>query len=60
VQLRSDTGSGQSMLCKATLQPLTQDDAAEFGAECTETPVSSSAPKCPPDGDTAAIEYPQQ
>lgn len=60
VQLRSDSGSGQSLLCKATLQPLTQDDAAEFGAECTETPVSSSAPKCPPDGDTAAIDYPQQ
>ncbi len=60
VQLRSDTGSGQSMLCKATLQPLTQDDAAEFGAECTETPLASSAPKCPPDGDTAAIDYPQQ
>ena len=60
VQLRSDSGTGQSMLCKATLQPLTQDDAAEFGAECTEAPVSSSGPKCPPDGDTAAIDYPQQ
>ena len=60
VQLRSDSGSGQSMLCKATLQPLTQDGAAEFGAECTEVPTSSSEPKCPPDGDTAAINYPQQ
>jgi hypothetical protein len=59
VQLRSDSGTGQSMLCKATLQPLTQDDAAEFGAECTETPTSSEL-KCPPDGDTAAINYPQQ
>ena len=47
------------MLCKATLQPLTQDDAAEFGAECTEAPASSEL-KCPPDGDTAAINYPQQ
>lgn len=60
VQLRSDSGSGQSMLCKATLQPLTQDDAAEFGAECTETPAWPSAPKCPANGDTAAIDYPQQ
>lgn len=60
VQLRSDTASGQSMLCKATLQPLTQDGAAEFGAECTEEPVSSSELKCPPDGDTAAVNYPQR
>ena len=59
VQLRSDSGSGQSMLCKATLQPLTQDNAAEFGAECTEAPTSSEL-KCPPEGDTAAINYPQQ
>ena len=59
VQLRSDTATGQSLLCKATLQPLTQDGAAEFGAECTEEPVSSSELKCPPDGDTAAINYPQ-
>lgn len=60
VQLRSDSGTGQSMLCKATLQPLTQDGAAEFGAECTEIPVSSSEPKCPADGETAAMDYPQQ
>jgi hypothetical protein len=47
------------MVCKATLQPLTQDGAAEFGAECTEAPVSASELKCPPEGDTAAINYPQ-
>jgi hypothetical protein len=61
VQLRSDGPSGQSMVCKATLQPITEDGAAQFGAECSEAPVSAER-KCPPAGDTAAITspYPQQ
>jgi hypothetical protein len=58
VQLRSDGPSGQSMLCKATLYPITEDGVAQFGAECSEEPVSN-ARKCPPEGDTAAA-YPQQ
>ena len=59
VQLRSDTPSGQSLLCKATLQPITEDGAAQFGAECTEGPRSDEH-KCPAEGDTAAVTYPQQ
>jgi hypothetical protein len=60
VQLRADTPGGQSLLCKATLQPITEDGTASFGAECNEVPVSRER-KCPADGDTAAIEtYPQQ
>ena len=59
VQLRSDTPSGQSLLCKATLQPITEDGAAQFGAECTEGPPSDEH-KCPAEGDTAAVTYPQQ
>jgi hypothetical protein len=59
VQLRSDTPTGQSMVCKATLHPITEDGNAEFGAECTEEPISTER-KCPPEGDTAAITYPQQ
>ena len=60
VQLRSDTPSGQSLLCKATLQPITEDGTASFGAECSEEPVSHER-KCPAEGNTAAIDdYPQQ
>jgi hypothetical protein len=60
VQLRADTPGGQSLLCKATLQPITEDGTASFGAECNEVPVSHER-KCPAEGDTAAIEtYPQQ
>jgi hypothetical protein len=60
VQLRSDGPSGHSMVCKATLQPITEDGTAQFGAECAEAPVSAER-KCPPAGDTAAItSYPQQ
>jgi hypothetical protein len=60
VQLRADTPSGQSLLCKATLQPITEDGTASFGAECNEEPVSRER-KCPSEGDTAAIDnYPQQ
>jgi len=59
VQLRSDAPSGQSMLCKATLHPITGDGNAEFEAECNEEPVSHEL-KCPPDGDTASVDiYPQ-
>ena len=62
VQLRSDAPSGQSMLCKATLHPITTDGNAEFEAECNEEPVSHER-KCPPDGDTASVDavdiYPQ-
>lgn len=60
VQLRADTPTGQTLLCKATLQPITEDGSARFGAECNEGPVSHER-KCPPEGDTAAIDnYPQQ
>jgi hypothetical protein len=60
VQLRADTPGGQSLLCKATLQPITEDGTASFGAECNEEPVSRER-KCPAEGNTAAIEtYPQQ
>ena len=59
VQLRADTPGGQSLLCKATLQPITEDGAAQFGAECTEGPRSDEH-KCPAEGDTAAVTYPQQ
>jgi hypothetical protein len=58
VQLRADTPSGQSLLCKATLRPITSDGSAEFGAECNEE-ARSDERKCPPEGDTAAI-YPEQ
>jgi hypothetical protein len=58
VQLRADTPGGQSLLCKATLQPITEDGTARFGAECNEAPVSHEH-KCPPDGDTASIDHPQ-
>ena len=58
-RLRSDTPSGQSLLCKATLQPITEDGTAQFGAECTEGPRSDEH-KCPAEGDTAAVTYPQQ
>lgn len=58
VQLRADTPTGESLLCKATLQPITEDGSARFGAECGEAPVSHEL-KCPPAGDTAAIDYPQ-
>jgi hypothetical protein len=59
VQLRADTPSGQSLLCKATLHPITEDGSAQFDAECNEEPVSQER-KCPPAGDTASIIYPQQ
>ncbi len=61
VQLRADAPGGQSMLCKATLQPITEEGTASFGAECTEQPVSHER-KCPAEADnTAAIDtYPQQ
>ena len=60
VQLRADTPGGQSLLCKATLQPITEDGTASFGAECNEGPVSRER-KCPAEGNTAAIDtYPQQ
>jgi hypothetical protein len=59
VQLRADTPSGQSLLCKATLHPITEDGSAQFDAECNEEPVSQER-KCPPEGDTASIIYPQQ
>jgi len=60
VQLRADTPGGQSLLCKATLQPITEDGTASFGAECSEEPVSHER-KCPAEGNTAAIDdYPQQ
>lgn len=60
VQLRADTPTGQKLLCKATLRPITEDGSAEFGAECNEGPVSLER-KCPPNGDTAAVDtYPQQ
>lgn len=58
VQLRADTPTGQSLLCKATLHPITEDGAAQFGAECNEEPVSHEH-KCPPGDDTASIDYPQ-
>lgn len=58
VQLRADTPTGQSLLCKATLQPITEDGSARFGAECNEAVVSHER-KCPPDGDTASIDHPQ-
>ena len=58
VQLRADTPSGQSLLCKATLQSIANDGEARFGAECNEAPVAHEA-KCPASGDTAAIDYPQ-
>lgn len=58
VQLRADTPNGHSLLCKATLQPITEDGSAQFGAECNEAPVSHER-KCPADSDTAAIDYPQ-
>jgi hypothetical protein len=47
VQLRSDTPSDQTLLCKATLQPITEDGAAQFGAECTEGPRSDSTSAWP-------------
>jgi hypothetical protein len=60
VQLRADTPNGQTLLCQATLQPITEDGTAQFGAECNEGPVSHER-KCPADGDTAAVDtYPQQ
>jgi len=59
VQLRADTPDGQGMLCKATLQALRADGSAEFGAECNEAQVSHER-KCPPDSDTASIDYPQR
>lgn len=58
VQLRAETPSGQSLLCKATLQPITDDGTARFGAECSEAPASHER-KCPPDGDTASVDRPQ-
>jgi hypothetical protein len=58
VQLRADSPTGQGLLCKATLQPITEDGSAQFGAECNEAPVSHEH-KCPAAGDTAAIDYPQ-
>lgn len=58
VQLRADTPSGQSLMCKATLQPITEDGTARFGAECSEAPISHER-KCPPDGDTASVDRPQ-
>ncbi|MEI9899242.1 MAG: hypothetical protein WDN31_02890 [Hyphomicrobium sp.] len=58
VQLRADTPSGQSLMCKATLRPITEDGTAQFTAECNEEPISRE-PKCPPGGDTAANIYPQ-
>ncbi len=58
VQLRTPTTTGQQMLCRATLQPLTDDGTAHFGAECSDEPISNE-PKCP-EGDTAANTYPQR
>lgn len=58
VQLRADTAGGQSLMCKATLQPITEDGTARFGAECNEAPISHER-KCPPDGDTASVDHPQ-
>ena len=60
VQLRSDSPSGQTLLCKATLQPITEDGVAQFGAQCTEGSRLDEH-KCPAEGDTAAATtYPQQ
>lgn len=59
VQLRADTPGGESMMCKATLQPITEDGSAQFGAECNPAPISREH-KCPSEGDTAAAaDYPQ-
>lgn len=58
VQLRADTPSGQTLMCKATLQPITGDGTAKFGAECNEAPISQER-KCPPEGDTASVDQPQ-
>jgi hypothetical protein len=60
VQLRSDTPSGQSLLCKATLHPIIDDGSAQFDAECTEQPATTER-KCPTEGSTASVStYPQQ
>lgn len=60
VQLRASTPAGHSLLCKATLHPLSDDGTAQFGAECNEEPISAE-PKCPPEGDTASVgTYPQR
>lgn len=59
VQLRADTPTGQSLVCKATLQPITEDGNARFGAECNEAPISREV-KCPPEGDTASVDHPQR
>jgi hypothetical protein len=58
VQLRTDMPSGQTMMCKATLQPIGEDGIARFGAECNEEPISHEH-KCPADGDTASVDRPQ-
>jgi hypothetical protein len=60
VQLRSDAPGGQSLLCKATLHPITEDGSAQFDAACTEQPAANDDRKCPTDGSTAAMAYPQQ
>ncbi len=54
VQLRAETPSG-SMMCKATLQPITGDQTANFGAECSEAEISHER-KCPPENDTASVD----
>ncbi len=59
VQLRADTPTGQTLMCKATLQPITEDGSARFGAECNEAPITHEL-KCPPDGDTASVDHPQR
>ena len=58
VQLRTGAADGQSLLCKATLQPITEEGSARFDASCTEEPISREH-KCPPDGDTASVDRPQ-
>lgn len=58
VQLRADTPTGQTLLCKVTLQPITEDGTAYFGAECSEATISHEH-KCPPEGETASIDHPQ-
>jgi hypothetical protein len=58
VQLRTDSPTGQSMNCKATLQPIGEDGIARFGAECNDEPISHER-KCPTDGDTASVDRPQ-
>jgi hypothetical protein len=46
-------------MCRATLQPITEDGNARFEAACDEAPIAREA-KCPPEGDTASVDHPQR